>query len=77
MRARGDRRIGATGGDIASYLSRWRRERDRGQLEGLEPKKRGRASNLDKTPTDEDEQLRRENKRLKEQLAQAETINEV
>jgi len=64
-------------GIYTSYLSRWRRERDRGQLEGLEPKKRGRASRPDKALAEENERLRRENKRLKERLAQAETIIEV
>jgi len=61
-------------GICTSYLSRWRRERDRGQLEGLGPKKRGRASRPDKALAEENERLRRENKRLKERLAQAETI---
>jgi transposase-like protein len=64
-------------GIYTSYLSRWRRERDRGQLEGLGPKKRGRASRPDKALAEENERLRRENKRLKERLAQAETIIEV
>lgn len=64
-------------GIYTSYLSRWRRERDRGQLEGLGAKKRGRASRPDKALAEENERLRRENKRLKERLAQAETIIEV
>ena len=64
-------------GIYTSYLSRWRRERDRGQLEGLGAKKRGRASRPEKALTEENERLRRENKRLKERLAQAETIIEV
>jgi transposase-like protein len=64
-------------GIYTSYLSRWRRERDRGQLEGLGPKKRGRASGPDKALAEENERLRRENKRLKERLAHAETIIEV
>ena len=64
-------------GIYTSYLSRWRRERDRGQLEGLGPKKRGRASKPEKALTEENGRLRRENKRLKERLAQAETIIEV
>jgi transposase-like protein len=64
-------------GIYTSYLSRWRRERDRGQLEGLGPKNRGRASRADKALAEENERLRRENKRLKERLAQAETIIEV
>jgi transposase-like protein len=64
-------------GIYTSYLSRWRRERKRGELEGLRPKKRGPESEADKSLTEENEKLRRENKRLKERLAQAETIIEV
>jgi len=64
-------------GIYTSYLSRWRRERKRGELEGLSPKKRGPASEADKSLAEENEKLRRENKRLKERLAQAETIIEV
>jgi len=56
-------------GIYTSYLSRWRRERDRGQLQGLGPKKRARASRPDKALAEENERLRRENKRLKERLA--------
>ena len=64
-------------GIYTSYLSRWRRERKRGELEGLSSKKRGLESEADKSLAEENERLRRENKRLKERLAQAETIIEV
>jgi transposase-like protein len=64
-------------GTYTSYLSRWRRERDQGLLEALSPKKRAPESAADKALAKENERLRRENKRLKERLAQAETIIEV
>jgi len=64
-------------GNYASYLSRWRRERKRGALEGLSTNRRGAESELDKALAEENRQLRGENKRLKERLAQAETIIEV
>lgn len=64
-------------GIYTSYLSRWRRERKRGELDGLSPKKRGPESEADKSLAEENEKLRRENKRLKERLVQAETIIEV
>ena len=64
-------------GIYTSYLSRWRRERDHGLLEGLSPKKRGPESAGGKALAEENEELRQENKRLKDRLAQAEMIIEV
>lgn len=64
-------------GIYTSYLSRWRRERDRGQLEALSSKKRGPEPAGDEDLAEEIEELRRENKRLKERLTQAEMIIEV
>lgn len=62
-------------GIYSSYLSRWRRARDRGQLQALSPKKRG-----PKTPVSEVKRemadLQRENERLQARLAQAEAIIE-
>ena len=61
-------------GLYSSHLTTWRKQRERGQLEGLTPKKRGckpdpQAAELVR--------LQRENKRLKARLQQAETIIEV
>ena len=58
-------------GIYSSYLTTWRRQRERGELEGLAPQKRGpkpdpQAIELAK--------LRRENERLQERLRQAEII---
>ena len=64
-------------GIYASYLSRWRRARDRGQLDGLSAKKRGPKRIVDKELTEENAMLRRENERLRARLEQAETIIEV
>jgi transposase-like protein len=64
-------------GLYSSNLTRWRRQRQKGQLKGLRAKKRGRK----KTPRDEMrqelEQLRRQKQQLEDRLAQAETIIEV
>lgn len=58
-------------GLYASHLSQWRQQRTAGQLQGQDPKKRGRQPNPQAA---ELAQLQRENERLKARLAQAETI---
>jgi transposase-like protein len=63
-------------GIYSSYLSRWRRARDRGQLQALRSKKRGRKPPADKELTEEAAKLQRENERLQARLAQAEAIIE-
>lgn len=60
-----------------SYLSRWRRARDRGQLDGLNGKKRGPKKTADQELAEENASLRRENERLRARLKQAETIIDV
>lgn len=64
-------------GIYTSYLSRWRRARDRGQLDGLRGKKRGPKRTVDHELAEENEALKRENERLRARLEQAETIIEV
>ena len=61
-------------GLYSSHLSRWRQLRTQGQLQALGGQKRGRESDLSAT---ELAQLRRENKRLKFRLEQAELIIDV
>ena len=61
----------------SSYLSRWRRARERGQLEGLSSNKRGRKAGVDAGVMAEMAKLRREKERLQARLAQAEAIIEV
>ena len=64
-------------GLYSSHLRTWRRQRDEGVLAGLSPKRRGRKAKPRNPLSDENEQLRRENQRLKEQLRQAELIIDV
>jgi len=64
-------------GIYSSYLTRWRREREQGQLDALDPKKRGPKASVDEALAKEIAQLRRENERLEARLAQAETIIDV
>jgi transposase-like protein len=64
-------------GIYSSYLSRWRRARDRGQLDGLSAKKSGPKRTVDQELAEENAALRRENERLRIRLEQAETIIEV
>lgn len=61
-------------GLYSSHLTTWRKQRDRGQLEGLTPKKRGRKPDRQAA---ELARLQRENERLQARLEQAETIIEV
>jgi transposase-like protein len=64
-------------GIYSSYLSRWRRARDEGQLTALGAKKRGPKAPSDAALTREVSKLRQENERLQARLNQAETIIEV
>jgi len=64
-------------GIYSSYLSRWRRARDRGQLDGLSARKRGPERTVDQELAEANAALRRENERLRTRLEQAETIIEV
>ena len=64
-------------GIYSSYLSRWRRARDEGQLSALEPQQRGPKPATDGALAREVARLKRENERLQARLAQAETIIEV
>ena len=64
-------------GIFSSYLTRWRREREQGQSDALNPKKRGPKASVDEALAKEIAQLRRENERLEARLAQAETIIDV
>ena len=60
-------------GLYSSYLTSWRREREKGQ--SLEPQKRGRKGQSQQDQ--EIGQLRAENERLRAQLERAETIIDV
>ena len=60
-----------------AHLSKWRKQRDRGALKGLTPKKRGPKPGLTGAERQELEQLRRENQRLKRELRKVEVIVEI
>ena len=64
-------------GVYSSYLSRWRRARDLGRLDGLGPAKRGPKPLSDGALAREVSRLRRENERLQGRLEQAEAIIDV
>ena len=62
-------------GLYSSYLSKWRQQRDEGQLQALSSRKRGRKS---QTPSAAElAQLQRENARLRARLEQTEIIIDV
>ena len=62
-------------GLYSSYLSKWRRQREEGQLQALSSKKRGRKP--EDPSVEELAQLQRENERLRARLEQAEIIIDV
>jgi transposase len=61
-------------GIYSSSLSNWRRQRERGELDGLSPQKRGPKPDPQAV---ELAKLKRENERLRERLRKAELIIEV
>lgn len=63
-------------GLYSSLLTTWRRERDAGVLQALAPQKRGPKSKFDPI-ADENQQLRRQNQRLVEELRKAEIVIDV
>ena len=60
-----------------SNICTWSRQREKGELQGLTPKKRGRKAREVNPLTRSVAQLERENRKLNEKLRQAETIIEV
>ena len=64
-------------GLYSSSLSTWRRQRQKGQLGGLSPKKRGPKPSPDAKLLREMAQLRRQNQRLEEKLRKAKIIIDV
>lgn len=63
-------------GLYSSLLTTWRRERKAGVLEALAPRKRGPKSKRDPV-AEENQQLRRQNQRLTEDLRKAEIVIDV
>ena len=63
-------------GLYSSHLTIWRRQREQGVLEGLNPKKRGRKAKPQDPSDGRIAQLEKENQRLKNRLRKAEIIVE-
>lgn len=61
-------------GLYSTNLTTWRKQRDRGVLKALSPKKRGRKENARNPLQTENEKLLKENARLNRRLKQAELI---
>jgi transposase-like protein len=64
-------------GLYSSHLTKWRKQRDRGALAGLKPKKRGRKSNPNQQLQAEVEKLRRTIQRLEDELSKAHTVIDI
>lgn len=63
-------------GLYSSHLTTWRKQREQGILQGLNPKKRGRKPKPQDPSAERVAQLEKENQRLKNQLRKAEIIIE-
>lgn len=64
-------------GLYSSNLSTWQRQRDRGILSALSPKKRGRKESVRNPLQTENEKLQKENARLTKRLKRAELIIDI
>ncbi len=64
-------------GLYSSSLTRWRRQRDKGLLQAMAPKRRGRKANEKNPLSEEVARLQKENQRLRKKLLQAERIIDV
>ncbi len=64
-------------GLYSSHLAAWRKAQEKGMLEGLTPRKRGRKADPDSALRKENLRLERENARLKEDLRKANLILDV
>jgi hypothetical protein len=64
-------------GLYSSHLTTWRRQREKGQLTGLSPKKRGRKKQQKNPLAEKVAKLEKENQKLRLKLKQADTIIEV
>jgi hypothetical protein len=64
-------------GLYSSHLTTWRKQRETGEIAGLEPRKRGKKPVPRNPLAAENEKLRRETQRLQKRLQQAETIIDV
>ena len=64
-------------GLYSSLLNEWRRQRERGEIAALAPKKRGRKGKTPHPLEIENQQLRKEIDRLRRRLQRTETILEI
>ena len=64
-------------GLYSSHLTTWRRQREAGAIQALQPKKRGRCAWRRDPVIQENKQLRRENDRFARRLKKAEAIVEI
>lgn len=64
-------------GIYSSNISTWRKQRERGELEGLSPKKRGPKSAKPDPKDKQIKELERQNKRLQRKLARANLLLDI
>jgi hypothetical protein len=64
-------------GLYSSHLNAWRKQREKGELQALSPKRRGRKASKKNRKSQREKELERENRRLKRRLEKVELMLDI